>query len=111
MRIGVGSGGAALPARIPFDDEAVRQLCERYHVCELALFGSALRDDFGPSSDVDVLVEFEPDARVTLFDFVRLRDELAALFGREVDLVEKRGLQNPYRRREILRTAETLYAA
>ena len=56
-------------------------------------------------------MEFEPGARVSLFDFVRIRDELAAIFGRDVDLVEESGLRNPYRRREILRTAETVYEA
>ena len=97
--------------QIPIDLEAIKCLCERYHVRELALFGSALRDDFGPASDIDLLVGFDARSPVSLFDFVRLRDELSALFGREVDLVEKRGLRNPYRRREILRTAERLYAA
>lgn len=72
----------------------IRLICLRYHVRELSLFGSALRDDFSPTSDIDLLVEFDPEAKVSLFDFVSPRDELSALFGREVDLVEKRGLRN-----------------
>jgi len=100
-----------LSARIAIDREAIRRFCERHRVRTLGLFGSALRDDFGPESDADVLVEFADDARVSLFEFVRMRDELSALFGREVDLVEKRGLRNPFRRREILSTTGTLYAA
>ncbi len=93
------------------DAERLAELCRRHEIRRLALFGSALRDDFQADSDVDLLVEFEPGARVSLFDFVQIRDELAALFGRDVDLIEESGLRNPYRRREILRTAETIYAA
>ena len=100
-----------MPTKLVVDRAWIADFCRRHHVQELALFGSALRDDFGPDSDIDLLIEFAPDAQVSLFDFVRLRDELSAFFGREVDLVEKRGLRNPFRRREILATAETLYAA
>jgi predicted nucleotidyltransferase len=70
-----------------------------------------LRDDFRPDSDVDVLVEFEPDARPSLFDLAEMSEELKEMVGREVDLVEKAGLRNPYRRRAILATAEVVYAA
>ncbi len=77
----------------------------------LSLFGSALRDDFRPDSDLDLLVEFEPDASYSLFDLVALQDELKDLLGREVDLVEASALRNPFRRREILRTRRLLYAA
>ena len=100
-----------MSARIPIDRERVANFCRRHHIRRLSLFGSVLRDDFRPDSDVDVLVEFEPEARVTLFDLVHMQDELGALFGRQVDLVEKAGLRNPFRRHEILTTAEALYAA
>jgi predicted nucleotidyltransferase len=80
-------------------------------VTELALFGSALRDDFGPESDVDLLVTFDPGAPWSLFDLVEMREELAEVFGREVDLVEKKALRNPFRRRAILDSSRTLYAA
>jgi uncharacterized protein len=100
-----------MPARIPIDREAIAEFCRRHHVRELALFGSVLRDDFRPDSDIDVLVEFETDAVVGLNEYLDMQDELASLFSRQVDLVRRRAIKNPYRRREILGTAETLYAA
>jgi predicted nucleotidyltransferase len=98
------------PAVLPHKD-ALRTFCERWKIRELAVFGSVLRDDFSATSDVDVLVSFETGAPVTAFDLVDMRDELQQLFGRGVDLVEKQALLNPFRRREILRTARVLYAA
>ena len=95
---------------IEIDMEALAEVCRRYHVRELSLFGSVLRDDFRAESDIDVLVEYEPDARVSLFDMSDLRYELIDLFGREVDLVSKRGLKPGYRE-HILSTCEHLYAA
>ena len=85
--------------------------CRRWEVRELALFGSVLRDDFGPGSDVDVLVEFSPDARWSLFDHVQMQDELGELFGRSVDLVTKKGLErsrNAVRRQAILEGAQVV---
>lgn len=93
------------------DYEAIRRFCEAHGVRTLAVFGSAMRDHFGPESDIDLLVEFRPKVMVGLFEFARMRDELAVLFGREVDLVEKRALHNPFRRLHILSSTETLYAA
>jgi predicted nucleotidyltransferase len=90
--------------------EQLAQLCRRYHVRELALFGSVLRDDFRPDSDVDVLVEFEPGAPVGLFEFFDLQDALVEFFGRQVDLVPKRGLKRLIRQ-HVLDTSRTLYAA
>jgi hypothetical protein len=92
----------------------IADYCARWKISEFAVFGSALRDDFGPDSDIDVLVTFSPDARWTLFDHVRMQDELASLLGRNVDLVSKRGIErsaNYLRRKEILNSAEVLYAA
>ncbi len=100
-----------MTARIAIDRERIADFCRRHHIRKLSLFGSVLRDDFSPDSDVDVLIEFEPDARVSLFDLVRMQDELKELFHRDVDLVQKNGLRNPFRRHEILKTAEELYAA
>ncbi|MHB9038400.1 MAG: nucleotidyltransferase family protein [Armatimonadota bacterium] len=88
--------------------------CKRWGIAELALFGSVLRDDFGPNSDVDVLVTFSPGARPTLFDMVHMQDELAGILGREVDLVSRRGVEssaNYLRRKAILESAEVVYAA
>src|SRR5947208_6530101 len=97
--------------RIPIPMEVIDAFCRRWGVRELALFGSVLREDFSPQSDVDVLVAFAPEARRSLFDLVEMREELAELFGREVDLVSQRGLRNPFRRHEILNTRQILYAA
>ena len=85
--------------------------CQRWKITELAIFGSALRDDFTPESDIDVLVAFAPDATCSLFDWADMTDELRELFGRDVDLVEKDGLRNPFRRHAILSNREILYAA
>ena len=77
-----------------------------------SLFGSVLRDDFRPDSDVDVLVSLEPGEEMSIERFLDMRDELSAMFGgREVDLVQKRLLKNPFRRHEILTTREVVYAA
>jgi predicted nucleotidyltransferase len=75
------------------------------------VFGSVLREDFGTDSDVDVLVSFQPDSTWDLLDLVDMRDELKALFGRNVDLVEEEGLRNPFRRSSILSTRQVIYAA
>ncbi len=99
---------------IQFDMGNIAEFCARWKISEFAVFGSVLRDDFGPESDIDVLVTFSPDARWTLFDHVRMQDELASLLGRNVDLVSKRGIErsaNYLRRKEILNSAEVLYAA
>lgn len=97
----------------PYRD-ALADFARRWKVTELAVFGSALRDDFGPDSDVDLLVAFEPDTAWSLFDRVTMRDELADLLGRPVDLVERRAIErsaNPLRRRAILNSARSVYEA
>jgi predicted nucleotidyltransferase len=91
--------------------EQLAEFCRRWHVTELALFGSVLRDDFRTDSDVDVLVSFAPDAQIDLFDFVQMQDELRGLFGRDVDLVDKDSLRNPFRRHAILNSYQVIYAA
>ena len=99
---------------IEIPSDAIAELCNRWQVLELALFGSALRDDFGPESDVDVLVRFDPGARHTLLDIVQMQDELSATLGRKADLIERTAVEqspNYIRRRSILQSAETIYAA
>jgi predicted nucleotidyltransferase len=96
-------------SRISFSEEQLADICRRYHVRELSLFGSVLRDDFQDASDVDVLVEFEPDARVGFFALARLQRELASLFGRHVDVVPKKGLNSAIRQ-SVLTTSEVIYA-
>jgi predicted nucleotidyltransferase len=91
--------------RVPIPAAAIADFCRRWKVTEFALFGSVLRDDFGPDSDVDVLVSFSPEARHTLFDLVRMEDELREAFGRRVDLVTRRAVErstNAWRRDAIL---------
>jgi predicted nucleotidyltransferase len=100
-----------IPLPLDVDRQRLAGLCRRWQIAELALFGSVLRGDFGPASDIDVLVTFAPEATHSLFDLLALQDELQEFFGRPVDLVEKRALRNPFRRHEILRTAQVLYAA
>jgi uncharacterized protein len=97
--------------RIPLPLADLEAFCRQWRIEELALFGSVLRGDFSPASDVDVLVSFAPEARWSLWDLVTMRDDLAAIFGREVDLVTKGALRNPFRRHEILRTRQVVYAA
>ncbi len=100
--------------KITLPKEKIVEFCRRWKITEFALFGSVLRDDFGPTSDVDVLVTFASDARWSLLDHVEMQDELMALYGRKVDLVSRRGIErsrNPIRRRDILDSAEIIYAA
>jgi predicted nucleotidyltransferase len=94
--------------------EQIAAFCHKWNVTELALFGSVLRDDFGPGSDIDVLVTFAPDVKIGVFDLMRMRDELTAMFGRQVDLVERRLIEqsnNYIRRKHILDTAEVVYGS
>lgn len=101
-------------ARIPIPYDVIAAFCRRWQITELALFGSVLRDDFRPDSDIDVLVTFAPDHEWSLFDLVRMQDELQELFGRPVDLVERSDVEqskNYIRRRHILSTLEPVYVA
>ena len=90
--------------------DKIADFCRRRQIAEFALFGSVLRDDFRSDSDIDVLVTFAPEARYSLYDLVFIQDELREILGREVDLIEKAALRNPFRRHEILKTMEIVYA-
>lgn len=92
-------------------ERELHDLCQRWQVRELSLFGSVLRDDFGPDSDIDVLVSFQEDAPWSLWDLTTMQDELSALLGRPIDLVEREGLRNPFRRERILSTRRVMYVA
>lgn len=94
--------------RISMTDEQLAGLCRRHHVRELALYGSVLREDFRDDSDIDVLVDFEADARIGLFDLTGLQQELADAFGRSVDVVERRSL-HPANRDAVLEEAKTIW--
>jgi predicted nucleotidyltransferase len=99
---------AKLKIKVP--KAKIAEFCKRWNISEFAIFGSALR----PDSDVDVLVSFGPQANISLFDMVYMQDELKAIFGRDVDLISKRGLQhsrNYLRRKMILDSAEVVHVA
>jgi len=95
---------------VEVDEARLADLCRRYQVRELSLFGSAARGDMRPDSDIDLLVEFLPDADVSLLEHAGLMLELARLLGRKVDLVSKRGLK-PLIRDSVLADARLVYAA
>lgn len=96
---------------LPFDQ--IQEFCQRWHITEFALFGSVLRDDFRPDSDIDVLVTFDPQFRRGLAETIQMRQELATLFGREVDLIVKTAIvksETWLRRQQILECAQVIYA-
>jgi predicted nucleotidyltransferase len=100
--------------RLNIPEEIITGFCTRWKITEFALFGSVLREDFTSNSDIDVLVTFAPDARWSLMDHVEMQDELTTIFGRNIDLVSKRGIErsrNHIRRKEILDSAEVVYAS
>jgi len=97
--------------KVQLDRNALAAFCRKWRIRELSIFGSALRDDFGPESDLDFLVSFEPDAPLDFDWLLDMKEEMETRFGRPVDIVEKEALRNPWRKYEILRTREVIYAA
>ena len=91
--------------------KTIEKFCQKWGVAEMSLFGSVATDRFGPESDIDVMVSFHPEAHPSLFDLIEMEEELRHIYGRDVDLIEKEGLRNPFRRHNILKTAEVIYAA
>ena len=101
----------AVSVTLPMD--AIRRFCQHWQVTELALFGSVLRDDFRPDSDIDVLVQFRDDVEYSLRDLIQMGDELEALFGRPVDLIDRQAIEeslNYIRREIILNSRQVIYA-
>lgn len=96
--------------RVSVDRGRIADFCRVHGICELSLFGSVLRDDFGPDSDIDVLVEFLPQVQTSFFRLSDMRDELSEVFGRQVDLMTKPSL-HPYLRDDVLRNVQVLYVA
>ncbi|MBC8333837.1 MAG: nucleotidyltransferase domain-containing protein [Anaerolineales bacterium] len=96
--------------KISVPKEKIIAFCQRWEIVEFSLFGSILRDDFNAQSDIDVLVVFAKKAEIGLFEIAQMQIELEDIYGRPVDVVEKDSLRNPYRREEILKTAQVLYA-
>ena len=98
--------------KIPIDSDKIAEFCRRWKITELAFFGSVLREDFQPDSDVDALVSFAPDAQWSLFDHLAMEEDLSTILRRKVDLVSRRAIErseNWVRRKAILATAEPYY--
>jgi len=103
-----------LNVKIKVPKSKIIAFCQKWKIVEFSIFGSALRSDFRPDSDIDVLVSFTSDAHPTLSDMARMTDELKEIFGRDVDLISRRGIEtsrNFIRRKAILESAEVIYAA
>jgi len=99
---------------LSIDRATLVQFCRRWKIRELSLFGSVLRDDVRPDSDIDVLVTFHPDAEWSLFDHIAMEEELSSLMERQVDLVSRKAVERSHnwiRRKGILETAVPYYAA
>lgn len=100
--------------KVSISRKKLAEFCPRWNITELALFGSVLRQDFHPSRDIDLLVSFSPKAKISLFDPVRMLNELKEIFERDVDLVERRAIEkseNYIRRKSILSNTKVIYAA
>ncbi len=100
--------------QISLPRKKLAEFCKRWKVSELAAFGSILREDFRPTSDIDLLVSFAPNAKISLFDLARMQNELKEILGRDVDMVERKAIEksaNYIRRKNILESAKVIYAA
>jgi len=100
--------------KVTIPRKKLAEFCRRWKISELAFFGSVLRDDFRPNSDIDLLVSFSPKAKISLFDLVRMQNELKEIFGRDVGLVERKAIEkseNYIRRKNILSNTKVIYAA
>jgi uncharacterized protein len=98
---------------IEFPIEEIKAFCDRWQVIEFALFGSVLRDDFRPDSDIDVMVKFDPNAHPTFLSLEQMEVELKSIFNRKVDLITRQGIEtslNYLRRQEILSSVQIIYA-
>lgn len=103
-----------LRERLHVDPERIAEFCRKWRIRELSLFGSALSDDFRDDSDVDLLVVFEDAQRdfgPWMIELTEMEEELQSIFGRPVDLIEKKLVRNPFRRHHILTTRRIIYAA
>lgn len=103
---------ALMTSQIAVAEDAIRAFCQRHNVVRFALFGSILRDDFRPDSDIDVLLEFASGVRYGVSALVAMGDELEALFGRPVDIVDRQAVldsPNPIRRKAILDSEQVIY--
>ncbi|GGA49715.1 nucleotidyltransferase family protein [Okeania sp. KiyG1] len=99
-----------LTERLKISYSEIAEFCQRWNITELALFGSVLREDFHPNSDIDILVVYDSSCQLTLSKLLDMQEELEIKFGRAVDLVEKAMIKNPYRLANILNTYQVIYA-
>lgn len=100
--------------KLNIQDEQLDDICRRYLIKELAIFGSSLREDFNDSSDVDLLYTFQETANHSLFDVVKIKEEFEKLFGRSVDLISRKAIEksrNKFRKKAILANTKIIYAA
>jgi len=112
--IGVKLNSFEIYERLGITPQDLTVLCQHWGIAELSLFGSVLREDFRPDSDIDILVTYKPSAKRGLFEKMQLKEELEALFHRKVDLVSKRAVEQSHnwlRRQNILGSAEAIYVA
>ena len=103
----------AIATTIDLPMDKIIEFCHRWQICEFSLFGSVLREDFRPDSDLDILVDFCPEAKRGLREALQMQDELESLFDRKVDLIPKAAIarsENWLRRKNILESAKTIYA-
>ena len=100
-----------LRPRIDIPKEKIAEFCRKWKIKEFSFFGSVLHKNFRPDSDVDIMISFNDDSRWSLWDLGQMREELITIFGREVDLVEKEALQNPFRKKSIMKKRKVVYAA
>jgi predicted nucleotidyltransferase len=99
---------------IEIREEKLKEICREYSIRELSIFGSALRNDFNPDSDIDLLIEFKPESGISLFDLVDLKKEFEELFGRDVDIVSKNAIKlsrNQLKKKSILENYKIIYAS
>jgi len=106
-----GYAAGAPTGSLLIPEKKIAALCRKYGVRKLSLFGSAARGDMSPASDVDLMVEFKPGSKVSLWDIPQMQDDLSSLFGRKVDIAGPEILKNPYRRRTIEPDLKVLYEA
>ncbi len=97
--------------KIEIDETKLIEIAKKYNVKELYFFGSILTDNFSDTSDIDILISFNDNSDIGLFELFDFKDELQSLYQREIDLIEKEGLRNPYRKKSILESARLIYAA
>ncbi len=101
---------SAVKERLQASPSQIADFCQRWNIIELALFGSILRDDFRPDSDIDILASFALNTSWNLFDFIQMQEQLESMLGRDIDLTQKQQINNPFSRKEILRTCHIIYS-